>query len=39
LRAPLAGGEVGESLGVGHVPHMLYRDYLRSFRIKAVPTQ
>ncbi|MEJ7784668.1 MAG: DNA methyltransferase [Solirubrobacteraceae bacterium] len=30
-----AYGEMCEGLGAGHVPRMLYRDYLRSFRIAA----
>ncbi len=34
-----AYAEMVQALGSGYATHMLYRDYLRSFRIKAVPTQ
>jgi adenine-specific DNA-methyltransferase len=32
-----AYAEMAEAVGAGYTTHMLYRDYLRSFRIKAVP--
>ncbi|HEV7492169.1 DNA methyltransferase [Baekduia sp.] len=33
-----AYAEMAEAAGPGYVTHMLYRDYLRNFRIRAVPS-
>lgn len=34
-----AYAEMAQAVGAGYVTHMLYRDYLRSFRIQAVATR